>query len=63
MNNLAYKLGEDIARPGELLITKRVLEQLKEGSRFGLREMPLSLSGLELAAYGVSYDSSTRSLP
>ncbi len=53
--NLAYKLGEDLARPGEVLITRSVRERLGDGSRFALREMPLSISGVELSAYGVLY--------
>ena len=53
--NLAHKLGEDIARPSEVLITRRVWEGLQDGSRFGLREMLLSLSGQELAAYGAAF--------
>src|SRR5687767_10035918 len=52
--NLAHKLGEDIARPGEVLITQRVREQLKQSTRFNLREMPLSISGMELVAYCVT---------
>lgn len=52
--NLAHKLGEDIARAGEVLITQRVREELGEGTRFGLREMPLSISGVGMVAYEVS---------
>lgn len=54
--NLAYKLGEDIARPGELLITQRVRECLGASSRWNLREIPISISGVEIVAYGVSYN-------
>ncbi|MSU37160.1 MAG: adenylate/guanylate cyclase domain-containing protein [Pedosphaera sp.] len=52
--NLAHKLGEDIAEAGEVLITHRVREQIRDASRFRLREIPLSLSGLELATYQIS---------
>lgn len=52
--NLAHKLGEDIARAGEVLITQRVREALGEDARFGLREMPLSVAGVGLVAYEVS---------
>lgn len=51
--NVAYKLGEDIAGAGEVLVTERIREQLKGDTRFPLRELPLSLSGLELVAYHV----------
>jgi adenylate cyclase len=53
--NLAYKLGEDIARRNEVLITQKVREQLGNHARFGLTEMPVSVSGMEVAAYGVTY--------
>jgi adenylate cyclase len=53
--NLAYKLGEDIARPSEVLITQKVREQLADHGRFGLKEMPVSVSGMEVVAYGVTY--------
>ncbi len=52
--NLAYKLGEDIARPGEVLITPKVRDLLGPGFPHALREMPISFSGLELLAYSVS---------
>lgn len=51
--NLAHKLGEDIARAGEVLITQRVREALGETNRFALREMPLSVAGVGLVAYEV----------
>lgn len=53
--NIAYKLGEDVARPGEILITKEMRERLGENPPFQLEEMVLSLSGLELVAYKVLY--------
>ncbi len=53
--NLAYKLGEDIARPGEVLITAGVRDGLKDTALLPLREMQLSISGVELTAYGVSF--------
>jgi class 3 adenylate cyclase len=51
--NLAYKLGEDVARPGEALITERVREALIGDSDFSTQALPLSLSGLEFLAYKV----------
>ena len=52
--NLAHKLGEDVANPGELLITERVRDQIVSDDRFKLRDFPLSISGVELTAYHVS---------
>jgi adenylate cyclase len=58
--NLAYKLGEDIARPGEVLVTQRLRDQLDKqtegavGPGFALQEMSFSVSGLAVTAYAVS---------
>jgi len=52
--NLAYKLGEDIARPGEVLVTQRMRDQLRDDGSWQLQEMTVSVSGLELVAYAVS---------
>lgn len=52
--NLAYKLGEDVARPGEVLITEGVREAVISDSAFATIALPLSLSGLEFLAYKVS---------
>lgn len=52
--NMAYKLGEDVARPGEVLVTQRIRERLPADAR--LQEMTLSVSGVEIMAYAVGYD-------
>lgn len=54
--NLAYKLGEDIAKPGEILITGKTREALGDVPRREIREMPLSICGVELLAYSVLYE-------
>jgi len=54
--NVAYKLGEDLARPGEILITAAARERLDGGFRYALLEQRVSVSGLELAAYAVAYE-------
>lgn len=54
--NLAHKLGEDTALPGEVLITSEVLKQLKGEARFHLHEMDLAISGLELVVYRITHD-------
>jgi adenylate cyclase len=53
--NVAYKLGEDLARPGEVLITAAVRERLADDHTYRLDEQRASLSGLELLSYCVRY--------
>lgn len=53
--NVAYKLGEDLARPREILVTAAVRERLGEGFAYPLIEQRASLSGLEILAYAVQY--------
>lgn len=53
--NLAHKLGEDTALPGEVLITGAVLKCLQDKSRFHLHEMALAISGLELVVYRITH--------
>lgn len=52
--NLAYKLGEDIARPGEVLVTQRVREQLADAGGLGFQSMQVSISGMEVTTYSVT---------
>ncbi len=52
--NVAYKLGEDLARPGEILVTASVRARLDAGAG-ALREQQVSVAGLELLAYSVVY--------
>ncbi len=54
--NLAHKLGEDIAQPGEILISPAVRDRLGAASAFRFREIRLSVSGIEFEAYSVLYD-------
>jgi class 3 adenylate cyclase len=54
--NLAYKLGEDIAQAGEVLISKAVRERLGAAPPSPLSEVRLSVSGLDLVAYRVSHE-------
>jgi len=53
--NIAYKLGEDLARPGEILITAAARERLEPGFPHALSEQPVSFSGLQITAYAVIY--------
>lgn len=52
--NLAYKLGEDIAHAGEVLISKAVRDRLGTLPLFPLSEIRLSVSGVDLVAFRVS---------
>jgi len=52
--NVAHKLGEDLARAGEILVTAEAARRL--GAEPGVRLEPLSfsISGLELRAFRVT---------
>lgn len=47
--NLASKLGEDIAEQGDILMTTRAFEQLKDGS--GFTKETISISGIRAEFY------------
>jgi class 3 adenylate cyclase len=51
--NVACKLGEDIAHPGEVLLTQAAAKQLGDPPPFALRQQKVSVSGLELEVYAV----------
>ena len=53
--NLAHKLGEDTALPGEVLITAEVVKFLEGKSQFHLHQMELAISGLELVVYRITH--------
>jgi adenylate cyclase len=52
--NVAHKLGEDIAGPGEILVTERIHQRLRDEPRFKLTKTDFSVAGLELPAYRVA---------
>jgi adenylate cyclase len=52
--NVAHKLGEDVARPGEVLVTQRVRDQLGPSPTATLEPFKLSISGAEIDAFRVS---------
>lgn len=52
--NLAYKLGEDIARPGEVLVTQRVRDLLGDARGLGFQSMQVSISGMEVTTHTVT---------
>jgi class 3 adenylate cyclase len=51
--NVAHKLGEDVAGPGEVLVTDRLRDQLGDALQFPLARADLSLAGMTLSAYRV----------
>lgn len=53
--NRASKLGEDIAGPGEILITKEASETIPQEAGVRLSPLELSISGIELSAFAVEY--------
>jgi class 3 adenylate cyclase len=48
--NLAFKLGEDLARCGEILLTEAAFQRVKDEGR-ELEQVLMSISGLELVVY------------
>ena len=57
--NLACKLGEDLARRGEVLLTEAAFSQI-EANPSRWERLVLSISGLELIAYKLKVSVSTR---
>lgn len=53
--NLACKLGEDLARRDELLLTPRAYEALADHTVWRFAELAFSVSGLELRAYRLEW--------
>ncbi len=51
--NLASKLGEDIARQNEILLTEEAFKQLAHAPDPAWEQLNFSISGLELIAYAV----------
>jgi adenylate cyclase len=49
--NIAYKLGEDVARPGEILLTQTLSERLFRHA--GLEPLDLTIAGMRIPAYRV----------
>ncbi len=49
--NRASKLGEDIAEPGEILLTRSAAEHLSDAAALGLEPLDLSVSGIRIEAF------------
>ena len=61
--NVACKLGEDIAGPGEVLMTEGMKSRLGERSPYALEPQSVSISGMELQVYRVVMPASTDATP
>ena len=53
--NTAFKLGEDLAQPGEILLTESARARLARTFPHPLAEQRFSISGLELIAYNIQH--------
>jgi len=53
--NTASKLGEDQARPGEILITERALAQIPSSAGFHSESLQLEIAGITIAAASIRY--------
>ncbi|MBI5933107.1 MAG: adenylate/guanylate cyclase domain-containing protein [Chloroflexi bacterium] len=53
--NTASKLGEDKARPGEILITERAREQLPSSAGLQAEPIQLEISGIIIPAVSIRY--------
>jgi adenylate cyclase len=53
--NRACKLGEDIAAAGEILVTQDAINAITSELDFKLREVNISVSGLDIPAYAIGY--------
>ncbi len=55
--NRACKLGEDVASAGEILVTKDAMDMIENPGEFKLREVHISVSGIDIPAYAIEYQS------
>jgi len=54
--NVAFKLGEDIARAHEILLTEGARQRLGATFPYSLTSQPVTISGLELSTHAVQYE-------
>ena len=54
--NTAFKLGEDLAQAGEILLTANARARLAATFPYPLAEQQFSISGLELLAYNIQHE-------
>jgi class 3 adenylate cyclase len=53
--NRACKLGEDVAAAGEILVTQDAIKTITTELDFKLREVNISVSGINIPAYAIGY--------
>lgn len=53
--NCASKLGEDIAAPGEILVSEHAFQQIPTEAGVKGKPVSFSISGVELDAYSIQY--------
>lgn len=53
--NRASKLGEDIAEPGEILVTREAMETTGDEGRFPSDEVPYTISGISIEVHRIAY--------
>lgn len=53
--NQASKLGEDIANPGQILVTKSAIDLVPKQSGINYEEMRFNISGIEILACVIQY--------
>lgn len=51
--NIASKLGEDIAGPGEILVAQSALKDVPERAAFAVHPVSLTIAGIELEAFSI----------
>ena len=56
--NCASKLGEDIAAPGEILISEHAFQQIPTSAGINGKPLTISISGVELNALSITYAAS-----
>ncbi|MDA0814474.1 MAG: adenylate/guanylate cyclase domain-containing protein [Verrucomicrobia bacterium] len=52
--NIACKLGEDLAGPGEILVTQSAIKDMPESNAFDTQPIRLTMSGIELEAASIT---------
>jgi len=57
--NLACKLGEDLARPSEILLTEAAFTQIQPSDR-PIEHLDFAISGIELPAYSILFSDPLR---
>jgi class 3 adenylate cyclase len=53
--NLASKLGEDLARPAEILTSNRAYQTIRAKKKYPGAEVHFSVSGIEIHAWRITY--------